>query len=449
MLTAIALLTLALVLLVAVLCWRLLNRSQLSPERLEEQHRAMLDSLHAGLHQQSERLLRVQADADERLMRLSMENGERLREAVARELGDTRRQMQALGLQLQEKQDQLRGELIARTLQTLTEQNRAQQENQQATLQQVSATLAASVGSLTQTVEQRLELISGKVSERLDEGFKKTNETFVSVMERLATIDEAQKKIDSLTGNVVSLQELLGDKRSRGAFGEVQLEALVRNLLPAQNFDLQASLPNGTRVDCLLHLPPPTGELAIDAKFPMENYQRLTDRTLADSEQRLALAAFKADVKKHINDISSKYIIGGVTAEGALMFIPAEAVFAEIHAYHPDLVQLAQEKRVWIVSPTTLMAVLTTARAVIRDLETRKEVHVIQEALRKLSEEFRRFDTRMKKLAEHIRMAHEDAQQVQTTSDKISRQFGRIEKVQLDGEAEGSSGLLQDDTAPG
>lgn len=442
MLLALSLLSLLLLVTTVVLLILLWRRPVLDGSALEQQHVAMLDSLHAGLNQQSERLMRAQADADERLQRALTQQVDLLRDAVGRELNDTRQQMQALALLLQEKQDQLRSELITRTLASLNEQNRLQQEQQQLTLQQVSATLAASVTSLTQTVEQRLELISGKVSERLDEGFKKTNDTFVSVMARLATIDEAQKKIDSLTGNVVSLQELLGDKRSRGAFGEVQLEALVRNLLPPQAFDVQASLPNGTRVDCLLHLPPPTGELAIDAKFPMENYQRLVDRNLSEPEQRQAMAAFKADVKKHIGDIASKYILPGVTAEGAVMFIPAEAVFAEIHAYHPDLVQLALEKRVWIVSPTTLMAVLTTARAVIRDIETRKEVHVIQEALRRLADEFKRFDVRMKKLADHIRQAHEDAQQVQTTSDKISRQFGRIEKVQLDGDDEDSLALL-------
>lgn len=462
-----SILVLVLSILLGFHLWRQQQKPSLSPEDLEIQHRAMLESLHEGLHQQSERLMRAQADAAERLHRSVLENGERLRDAVKYELSDTRRvllelqnsqqqsleqlrsnttlQLQTLASQLQEKQEILRSDLISKTLQLLTEQNRASLENQQNTLKQVTESLTQSIGALTLTVEQRLDLISGKVNERLDEGFKKTNETFANVMARLATIDEAQKKIDGLTTNVVSLQELLGDKRSRGAFGEVQLAALVHNLLPAQVFTLQASLPNGTRVDCLLHLPAPTGELAIDSKFPMENYQRLIDRNQSDSEQRAALSAFKADVKKHIQDIANKYIIPGVTTDGAIMFIPAEAVFAEIHAYHPDLVKLAQDRGVWITSPTTLMAILNTARAVIRDVETRNEVHVIQEALRRLSEEFRRFDTRMKKLADHIRQAHEDAQSVQTTSDKISRQFTRIDKVQLDGNGAEMPLLLEDE----
>ena len=448
------LLTFILLLLLLLLFWR--QKPGITEEQLETRHRAMLDNLHTGLHQQSERVTRAQNEGDERLQRGMLDSSERLREAVARELVDTRRvlqelqlsqtqslsqareasarQLQELSQQLGEKQDSLRSELITKTLHLLTEQNRVGQEQLQATLKQVTEQLVSSVGQLTLSVDQRLEGIGQKVNERLDDGFKKTNETFANVMARLATIDEAQKKIDGLASNVVSLQELLGDKRSRGAFGEVQLEALLHNLLPEQAFELQATLPNGTRVDCLLKLPPPTGNVAIDAKFPLENFRRLVDGQGGEAEQRAAQSAFKTDVRKHINDIADKYIIPGVTADGAVMFIPAEAIFAEIHAYHPDLVQLGQQKRVWIVSPTTLMAVLTTARAVLRDKETREQVHLIQEALRKLGEEFRRFDDRMKKLAVHIRQANDDVQLVQTTSDKINRQFTRIERVQLDGD---------------
>jgi DNA recombination protein RmuC len=292
-----------------------------------------------------------------------------------------------------------------------------------------STQLTQSVGQLTQTADTRLAEISGKVNERLDEGFKKTNETFANVMARLATIDEAQKKIDGLTTNVVSLQELLGDKRSRGAFGEVQLESLVHNVLPPQVYEMQSTLSNGTRVDCLLKLPEPTGLVAVDAKFPLENYHRMFE---AGEDRATAQRAFRADIKKHIDDISSKYIIPNETADGAVMFVPAEAVFAEIHAYHAELVSHAMKQRVWIVSPTTLMAVLNTARAVIKDVETRKQVHIIKDALGRLGTEFSRFDDRMKKLATHIRQAHEDAQNVAITSEKISRRFEEIEQVRLD-----------------
>ena len=294
--------------------------------------------------------------------------------------------------------------------------------------------------ALTQSVDGRLDTLSGQVNQRLDEGFRKTNETFASVMARLATIDEAQKKIDGLTTNVVSLQELLGDKRARGAFGEVQLENLVRNMLPPEAFAFQQVLPNGTRVDCLLTLPAPTGNVAVDAKFPLENYHRMFDDALAELDRRAAQQAFRADVKRHVDAISAKYILPGSTADGAVMFLPAEAVFAELHAYHPEVVAYAQHKRVWIVSPTTLMAVLNTARAVMKDVETRKQIHVIQDALGKLAKDFQRFDERMAALARHIEQASRDVQEVHTSSRKISAHFRRIESVQLDEEDEGGEG---------
>src|SRR5712664_857125 len=277
------------------------------------------------------------------------------------------------------------------------------------------------------------ERLSGKIDQRLEEGFKKTNDTFISVMQRLATIDEAQKKIESLTGSVVSLQELLGDKRSRGAFGEVQLEALVRNVLPPMAFELQYTLSNGMRVDCALRLPPPTGLVTVDSKFLLENYHRMFDREADQAERALAQKQFKADIRKHVDDIARKYIIAGETSDGAVMFVPAEAVFAEIHAYHPEVVEYANAKRVWIVSPTTLMAVLNTARAVLKDVETRRHIHIIKEELGKLGIDFQRFDERMKKLADHIRQAHQDAADVQVSSRKISQRFQQIEEAQIAG----------------
>ncbi|NBO10291.1 MAG: DNA recombination protein RmuC [Methylophilaceae bacterium] len=201
-------------------------------------------------------------------------------------------------------------------------------------------------------------------------------------------------------------------------------------------YEMQYAMPNGTRVDCALFLPEPTGLVAVDSKFPLENYHRMYEVGISEVDRVAAQRQFKADVKKHVDDIASKYIIQDVTSDGAVMFIPAEAVFAEIHAYHSDVVDYAMSKRVWVVSPTTLMAVLNTARAVLKDVETRKQVHIIKDELGKLGKEFGRFDTRMKKLADHIRQAHEDAQDVQTTSQKISRRFSQIERVELEGEAE-------------
>lgn len=404
-----------LLLLIALLAMQFKQPAR-AAQMLEQQHRAMLTDLNDGLNKQGDRLIAAQAA-----------ESERLRAAVSEELRATRDAVNAL----QAKQDGLRTEMLAQTLAKLSEQGRADQELIQNSFRNATQHLATSIEVLSKTVDGRLEQIGGKVNERLDEGFKKTNETFVSVMARLATIDEAQKKIDGLTTNVVSLQELLGDKRSRGAFGEVQLEQLVRNIMPPQSFEMQHTLPNGTRADCVLKLPEPTGMVAVDSKFPLENYHRMFGAA-SPAEKTLAEKQFKADIKKHVDDIAGKYIIPEVTSDGAVMFIPAEAVFAEIHAYHQEVVDYAMQRRVWVVSPTTLMAVLNTARAVMKDVETRKQVHIIKDELGKLGKEFGRFDERMKKLADHIRQAHEDAQDVHTTSQKISKRFTSIEQVELE-----------------
>ncbi|CAM5410489.1 DNA recombination protein RmuC [Thauera mechernichensis] len=370
---------------------------------------------------------------------------------LARSFGSERRLQGELSEVLAEQLEQRLGaqhreilrdlhEGLARQTDRIGEHARADRELLQRGLTAASMQLSRGMQALTQSVNGRLDTLSGQVSQRLDEGFRKTNETFASVMARLATIDEAQKKIDGLTTNVVSLQALLGDKRARGAFGEVQLEALVQNILPPDAFAFQAALPNGSRVDCLLSLPAPTGDVAVDAKFPLENYQRMFDADAGGLERRAAQTAFRADVRRHIDAIADKYILPGVTSDGAVMFLPAEAVFAEIHAYHPELVAHAQQRRVWIVSPTTLMAVLNTARAVLKDVETRKQIHVIQDALGKLAKDFHRFDERMAALARHIEQASRDVQDVQTSSRKISAHFQKIESVQLEDGETGEAG---------
>jgi DNA recombination protein RmuC len=362
---------------------------------LEGRHRAMLGDLHAGLAQQTDRLNAAQGAASDRL-----------RSGVAEELRQAREAVHKLELAVAASLGENREALIAK----LTEATR----------------------TLNATIDERLDRIAGRVNERLDEGFRKTNETFVNVMTRLATIDEAQKKIESLTGSVVSLQELLGDKRARGAFGEVQLEALVRNMLPPSAYEVQATLTNGTRADCVLILPPPTGKVAVDSKFPLENYHRMFEPGTNEVERALAEKQFRLDVRRHIDAINSKYIVPGETSDGAVMFVPAEAVFAEIHAHHGEIADYALAKRVWIVSPTTLMAVLNMARAVLKDVETRKQIHVIKDALARLAVEFGRFDQRMQDLVKHIGQAHEDAEKVQLTSGKISQRFAQIEGVELE-----------------
>ena len=422
-------------LLLAAVAWLVLRVRALGggPDAAtQEGQRQTLAALHEGLQRQTERTVGMQADADERLRRaISLELG------AAREAVGALQRAQQVGLAelsaaLNSRQETLRTELVAQTAATLAEQTRVQQEALQNGLQNASVQLTASIESLTRTVNERLELLSGRVHERLEEGFRKTNETFASVMARLATIDEAQKKIEGLSTSVVSLKELLGDKKARGAFGEVQLEALVRNALPPDAFEFQATLSNGARVDCLLRLPEPTGRVAVDSKFPLENYHRMFAADAAEADRRQAQAAFRADVRKHVDDIAAKYIIADETSDGAVMFLPAEAVFAELHAHHAEVIAYAQAKRVWIVSPTTLMAVLNTARAVLKDVETRKQIHLIRDALGRLAKDFTLFDKRMEKLATHIRQAHDDVQEVAISSRKISGQFVRIERAEAD-----------------
>lgn len=292
--------------------------------------------------------------------------------------------------------------------------------------------LARRVQNLTETTDERLKQISGQVEKRLAEGFEKTTETFSQVLQHLTRIDEAQRKITELSSNVVTLQEILSDKRSRGAFGEVQLSALVRNIMPEGSFVLQHGLGNGTRVDCLLKLPEPTGHVAVDAKFPLESYQRMTDVSLSQIEREKSARQFRQDIKKHIGDIAEKYIVRGETSDGAMMFIPAEAVFAEVHAHHPELVQEAQRRHVWLVSPTTMMAILTTARAVLKDAATQEQVHIIQKHLYELSKDFGRFQDRMDKLATHIAQAHRDVDDVHKSARRISGRFQKIEEVELE-----------------
>lgn len=443
-LSATALLLAALTLALGIVVWsRLAKLPTGIGTTLEGKHLAMVRDSNASLNALGDRLSQIQATSMEQLRNTLTQELTQTRSTVGalqvkqvEELSATREntaeRLAAMSRDLQSKHDLLRSEVITRVLEKIAEQNRAEQELIQTTLRNAATQISASIEQFNQTTDKRLEQISGKVTERLEEGFKKTNETFVSVMERLATIDEAQKKIDGLTTNVVSLQELLGDKRSRGAFGEVQLEGLVRNILPPSAYAFQFSLSNGNRADCVLMLPEPTGMVAVDSKFPMENYHRMFEMEAGDSERGQAQRQFRADVRKHVDDIADKYIIGGETSDGAVMFVPAEAVFAEIHAYHAEIVDYAMQRRVWIVSPTTLMAVLNTARAVMKDVATREQVHIIKDELGKLGKDFSRFDERMRKLADHIRQAHEDAQQVRVSSDKISRRFHQIERVEID-----------------
>lgn len=297
---------------------------------------------------------------------------------------------------------------------------------------QHSSALTSHLQMLTEEIRNHLQNLTQQVNHKLTEGFEKTSSTFVDVVKRLTIIDEAQKKITELSTHVVNLQDILVDKRARGAFGEVQLASLVSNMIPSAHYQMQYTLSNQKRADCILFLPEPSGNVVIDAKFPLETYQKLINTETLSVERKSLQQQFRQDIQKHIKDISEKYIIANETTDGAMMFIPAESIFAEIHANYPELIALAQKLKVWLVSPSTLMAVLTTAKAVLKDDATRKQVHIIQKHLHALAEDFQRFEKRMDKLSKHIDLAHQDVNEVNTSAKKITSRFQKIEAVEMD-----------------
>ncbi len=287
---------------------------------------------------------------------------------------------------------------------------------------------------LNDRIEERLRLINEKVNERLDQNFEKTNKTFTSVLERLSKIDEAQKKIETLSNDIVSLQSVLTDKKSRGIFGEVNLKHILVNVFGENQdniYQLQYKFDNGYIADSVLFAPEPLGLIAIDSKFPLENYQIMVDRGVSDAERIQAEKNFKIDVKKHIDAIASKYIIPNVTADHAILFLPAEAIFAEINAYHQDLIDYSYSKKVWITGPTTLISTLTTLQVILKNMERDKYAKVIHDELKLLDIEFGRYRERWDKLSRSIDTVSKDVKDLNTTSDKIAKRFDAINQVDV------------------
>lgn len=288
---------------------------------------------------------------------------------------------------------------------------------------------------LNERIENKLNKINDKVNERLDQNFEKTNKTFTNVLERLSKIDEAQKKIETLSTDIVSLQSILTDKKSRGIFGEVNLKHILTSVFGEKNdklYSLQYTLPNGTIVDSILFAPEPLGTIGIDSKFPLENYQLMVDRRKTEVERAGYEKQFKLDVKKHIDAISSKYIIPGVTSNQAIMFLPAEAIFAEINAYHQDIIDYAYKKNVWITSPTTLISTLSVIEMIVKNIERDKYTSIIHDELNKLGLEFSRYKERWDKLARSIQVVNKDVESVHITTEKISKKFEIINQVEMD-----------------
>lgn len=288
---------------------------------------------------------------------------------------------------------------------------------------------------VNERLEYKLNLMNDKVNARLDDNFSKTNRTFTSILERLSKIDEAQKKIDNLSCDIVSLQSILTDKKSRGIFGEINLKHIMANVFGDKNdrvYQMQYQFGNDRIADCVLFAPEPLGVIAIDSKFPLESYRVMVDRSASKLDRNIADRQFKIDVRRHIDAISSKYIIEGVTSDQAIMFLPAEAIFAELNAYHSDLIDYANKKRVWITSPTTLMSTLTVIQVILKNMERDKYASIIHEELNKLGIEFSRYRERWDKLSRSIESVNKDVESIHITTDKISRRFESISSASFD-----------------
>ncbi len=296
---------------------------------------------------------------------------------------------------------------------------------------QLAERLQSQERALARAVEERLSELGRRVGDCLHQTSEATHANLAELKSRLAVIETAQRSISELSGQVVGLQELLANKQARGAFGEIQLMDLVRSALPPSAYAFQASVGAGRRVDCLVTLPNPPGPIAIDAKFPLESYRALRE---AREEAALVLARreFSQAIRQHVRDIAQKYIVPGETADSALLFLPSEAVYAELHASFPALVEEAFRAKVWIVSPTTLMATLTTVRAILKDVQMREQADVIQREVSLLLKDVERLDERAAKLQQHFDLAQKDMRDLRVSTDKITRRGARIGDVQLE-----------------
>ncbi|MGI1662372.1 DNA recombination protein RmuC [Palleronia sp. KMU-117] len=298
-------------------------------------------------------------------------------------------------------------------------------------LTHVSEAQAASQAQMLRLMETRLAEVSTRMQENLHGSANRTARSLGELQERLATIDKAQANIEKLSGDVLSLQDILSNKQTRGAFGEIQLTDIVSKALPPDAYTLQATLTNGKRADCLIHLPNPPGPIVIDSKFPLEAYEALR-RAKSDRETAEAARDLRQAVRKHIRDIAERYVIDGETADGALMFLPSEAVYAELHANFPDVVREGFQARVWIVSPTTCMATLNTMRAILKDARMREQAGAIRKTLHQLHRDVEIVVERVQKLDTHFTQARQDIDGIMTAAERAGKRAGRLESFEFD-----------------
>lgn len=298
-------------------------------------------------------------------------------------------------------------------------------------LHHVSEAQAKQQTSMLQLMEKRLADVQLQMNENLQGSARRTAHSLGELQQRLTAIDKAQDNITKLSGDVLSLQDILSNKQTRGAFGEIQLNDIVSKALPSDSYSLQATLSNGRRADCLIHLPNPPGPIAIDSKFPLEPYEALRNAT-SDWELNEAARQLRTAVKKHIKDISEKYILEGETADGALMFLPSEAVYAELHANFPELVREGFSARVWIVSPTTCMATLNTMRAILKDARMREQAGAIRRELGLLYQDVDRLGTRVENLDRHFTQAAKDITEIKISADKAGKRARRLDNFDFE-----------------
>ena len=298
-------------------------------------------------------------------------------------------------------------------------------------LQTVSEAQAKAQLSLINMMEERLSKVQLQMNENLSHSSRRTAQSLGDLQQRLATIDKAQEKITKLSGDVLSLQDILSNKQTRGAFGEIQLTDIVSKALPSDGFDLQATLSNGRRADCLIKLPNPPGPIVIDSKFPLEAYEALRNAS-SEVETSSAVRLFKTSVRKHIKDISERYIIEGETADGAILFLPSEAVYAELHANYSEIVREGFSARVWIVSPTTCMATLNTMRAILKDARMREQAGAIRKELTSLYQDVDRLGVRVESLDRHFNQAAKDISDIKISADKAGRRAKRLDNFDFE-----------------
>ena len=298
-------------------------------------------------------------------------------------------------------------------------------------LHHVSENQAVSQSAMLQVMEQRLAEVSRQMGESLHGTSTRTARSLGELHQRLETIDKAQANIEKLSGNVLSLQDILSNKQTRGAFGEIQLHDIVQKALPPDAFTMQATLSNGKRADCLVHLPNPPGPIVIDAKFPLEAYEAIR-RAETPRQAQEAATLMRGALRQHIRAIAEKYILEGETADGALMFLPSEAVYAELHSNFPDLVREGFAARVWIVSPTTCMATLNTMRAVLKDARMREQAGAIRRELSLLYADVERLGARVENLDRHFGQAAKDIEEIKISSDKATKRARRLDNFDFE-----------------